>query len=142
ARFEDTDLALLDAARDVIDARAGLAVLLGVPVDGPWSVPAVVPAPEGAEPALEGMIATAEARRLDLAAARETVAEKLEALETAAGWRLWQSIAVGVGVERQTDGRWSMGPNLDIALPLFDAGGPRVARAAAEVLKAQNDLAA
>lgn len=142
AAAEDADLALFKREDDVADARAHLALLLGLGTQQGWTVPAVLPAP----PAKDEDIATLETialdRRLDVAAARQSLQVALATLKTKADWRLWKSLDIGVSAERDADGQWALGPNFQLALPLFNQGGPEVARAAAAVQKAQSELKA
>jgi cobalt-zinc-cadmium efflux system outer membrane protein len=89
-----------------------------------------------------GAEASALERRLDMIAARKNVSAHLEQLKLTTSTRLWQEIELKLSAEREPDGQWAIGPGLAIALPLFDQGGPAVARAAASVLKTDNDMRA
>lgn len=89
-----------------------------------------------------GLETLAVARRLDLAAARADV----EASARAAGFASYQAIAprfdMGFHSEREPDGLTTIGPSLDIPIPIFDQGRPAKARALAMLRQSEQRYAA
>jgi cobalt-zinc-cadmium efflux system outer membrane protein len=139
---EDAALALIGHEADIADAREALAALLGLGERGDWSIPEILPAPPLQDEAIADLEKTARDRRLDVAEARQALQAALVTLETKADWRLWKDLGIGVGAERDADGQWSVGPEFQLALPIFDQGKPEVARAAFAVQKAQSNVKA
>lgn len=141
ALHEDNVVLMDSAALEAAETREELAELLGVPADA-LKLPAQLPG----LPATDAPPADAETvaldRRLDMRAARSALSARVEALKLASDFRLWQEFALKVDAEREPDGQWAVGPGLELALPLFDQGKPAVARAAAELLQAENELRA
>ncbi len=139
---EDAAVAVIAAEQAVDDAREEFGLLLGVTDQSTWSVPDTLPAPPTTELALAGIEGTALGRRLDVAAARQNLEVELAVLKSTTDWRLWKSLDIGAIGTRDGAGQWSVGPDLQFALPLFDQGRPAVTRAAVSVLRAQNQLRA
>jgi len=139
---EDADLALIGHEDVIADARENLALLLGLGEARDWSIPDILPAPPLQDEAIADLEKIALDRRLDIAAARQGLQAALVTLETKVDWRLWKNLGLGLGAERDADGQWSVGPELQVALPIFDQGKPEVARAAFAVQKAQSTIRA
>ncbi|HOD81903.1 MAG TPA: TolC family protein [Phycisphaerae bacterium] len=86
-------------------------------------------------------VALARSRRLDLLAARWTLQAQAHALRGAKLGAL-PEVSLGAGVERDTTGMGTMtaaGPGVNMTLPIFDRNQARIARARAELAKAQAD---
>lgn len=139
---EDADLALIGHDETIAEARENLAVLLGLGESGDWSIPQILPAPPMQDEAVTDLEKIALDRRLDVAGARQGLQAALVTLETKVDWRLWKDLGIGVGAERDADGQWSVGPEFQVALPIFNQGKPDVARAAFAVQKAQSAVRA
>lgn len=142
AASEDVALAVIKQEQDVSDARESLAALLGLGVQRAWTVPDILPAPPAKDETVGELETVALERRLDVAAARQTLHVALIALKNKTDWRLWKELNIGIGADRDSDGQWAVGPEFQVPLPLFNQGRPEVARAAAAVQKAQNDVKA
>ena len=122
---------LVDAARDVDVARAGLARLLGAGVaDTSWSVPLLLPDPDTTAWQLATLDSLALVRRLDLAAARDAARAAAAAVGLSERFALLADGTIGAFVEREPDGRF-IGPSASLPLPVFDQGGAAIARARA-----------
>ena len=97
-----------------------------------WSMPERLPALPADLPQLEGLETAAISQRLDLAAANAEV----EALARVSGLTRstrWLSfLGIGVGYKREPGNENFVGPEVELALPLFDQGQARLARAQAE----------
>lgn len=142
AASEDVTLAVVKQEQDVSDAREVLAALLGLGVQRAWTVPDILPPPPAKDESIGELEMVALERRLDVAAARQTLQVALTALKNKTDWRLWKELNIGVGADRDSSGQWAVGPEFQVPLPLFNQGRPEVARAAAAVQKAQNDVKA
>ncbi|MSO99137.1 MAG: TolC family protein [Rhodospirillaceae bacterium] len=132
--------AMVDAATlQAAEATEALAAILNVSPEA-VKLPSQLPALPEQDATPSNLETLALDKRLDIAAARKTVAAGLENLKLKTDWRLWQEIGLSFSAERDGDKQWAIGPSLEIALPLFNQGGPDVTRAAAELFKAENEL--
>ncbi len=115
----------LDEARLAAQAsRDRLARLLGVADPGQIQLPERLPRLPDMDPAVPDA-ATLEAADLGLAALTAEL-EQVRKREEAEGPTAWTGgIELGWNWERETSGEWKDGPNLGIALPLFDTGAAR-----------------
>lgn len=115
-------------ARAEVDARLGLWA-----ADVGWRAAAQLPPlPErDVEPA--GLESLAVAQRADLAAARA----ELDSLAQKLGMSRWAILEPGASLvlhsEREPDGTNTIGPGLELPIPIFDQGQPAQARAAAQM---------
>jgi cobalt-zinc-cadmium efflux system outer membrane protein len=141
AAHEDNAVMLEEAEIEAVAAAEDLSELLGAGAER-LKLPEQLPALPEADAATDNAVTVALERRLDMAAARKAVSAHVESLKLKTSTRLWQEIELKIDAEREPDGQWAVGPGLGLALPLFDQGGPGVARAAAELLKAENELQA
>jgi cobalt-zinc-cadmium efflux system outer membrane protein len=93
------------------------------------------------EPSLEGLEPRALAERLDLGAARFGVDLVGRALALKRRTRFFPvGVEVGVNREEDLDGVRVTGPQLAIALPIFDTGAASIARLEAERRRAEHQL--
>jgi len=124
------DLAAAELA--AFEARERLSALLGAFGDDTnWTLAA---ADDDAPPPpldTDRIESRAIAASLDLAAARAGI----DAAATAAGLESWRgyfpNASFGVSALREAGGGWGLGPQANVEIPLFDAGGTARARAAA-----------
>ncbi len=148
ALFEQARLDLVSAEAQTTESRERLARLMGVFGERAAFALAgqIPPAPDTAETliarassapnsaaALEAQAVTAS---LALAAARqdiETVGRRLGLTNLTA---LVPDFEIGVEVERR-EGEYELGPEVELALPLFDQGQGRLGRVRAELRRAQ-----
>lgn len=138
AMHEDVGMMVEQTDLQAAETMQSLAAILTVSSDA-LKLPDQLPALPSTEPAAPNE-ASALDRRLDVAAARASVVAHMEKLKLTTDWRLWKEIELKISAEREPDKQWAIGPGLALALPLFDQGGPAVARAGAELLKAENEL--
>ena len=120
-------------------ARSELATLTGLPTDAEWSVAARLPAPAALPESTATLMPLALEQRLDLAAARQAVAQREDMLGVTRRWRWLGDVEVGYEQEREPDGV-SQGPSLSIGLPIFNQGQGNAARAQAELVEARAGL--
>jgi cobalt-zinc-cadmium efflux system outer membrane protein len=139
ATHEESALAADRAELDLAETDPTLSRLIGV-TDRAIPVLDRLPHPAGPESAPGSLEAVALERRLDLGAHRHAAEAARADLKAQVDWRLWQEIEAGLSAEREGDGQWAIGPNIAFSLPVFDQGRPAVARAAAALVKAENDL--
>jgi cobalt-zinc-cadmium efflux system outer membrane protein len=97
--------------------------------------PPAIPATEAPLEHLEGL---AIARRLDLAAAREELQGASDALRLVKGSRGISGLDVGVNAHRDPDGPVTVGPTVELELPIFDQKQAEVARLRAQLHAAQH----
>jgi len=105
--------------------------------DTDWKVLAKlpdVPAPEANVATLEAL---AVSQRLDLAAAREEISASAAALGITRRSALIPELNVSAHVEREQDGATTVGPGIELPLPIFSQGQPAKAAAAARLRQQQ-----
>lgn len=132
----------LEAAHAVDAANVKLARLVGS-ADGarPLPVPARL-APLPAEPSVPDRPADiAVAERLEIAHARKALEQRAALHAIALDWRWWSLLEVGAGGQRESDRQLSVGPSVEVAVPLFDRGAAGAATTAAALHRAQLELA-
>lgn len=130
----------LNAGADALRARSALAALIGLPSDADWRLQTQLPAPRPVAFSADTLIPLALDARLDLAAARQAVALREDALGVTRRWRWFGTLDVGYEREREFDGSLTRGPSLELGLPLFNQGQGALARAQAELLQARAEL--
>lgn len=121
------------------EATPTFARVIGVAERSP-AIPSRLPHPEAPDPAPDGIEAAALERRLDLAHQRQLVASARAQLKEVADWGRWPEINAGASAELESEGEWAVGPLLSLEVPLIDRSRPAVARAVAELVKAESDL--
>ncbi len=138
------------AVLDVAQAQAQLAAdreklnrLLGLwGGDTRWRMPTRLPKVPDALPSLEQVEASAVTQRLDLAAARKEAEAASQALNLTRQFRYLAPFGIGVAYKREPDGTNFFGPSIELGLPIFNQGQPRVARAEAEYRRSEANLTA
>jgi cobalt-zinc-cadmium efflux system outer membrane protein len=70
---------------------------------------------------------------LELAQARQRIQNKQSSLGLSEKFGSFEELQLGLSAERESEGDWSFGPALAIALPFFDRGQAKVLRATAEL---------
>lgn len=125
-----SQLDLLEAEEAVIEERERMNALMGLwGSDTTWSMTDRLPALPDEETPLHGLESAAVARRLDLAAARQDIVSTSEALGLTKLLRWIPAGLLGFHYEHEPDGgRSSIGPSLELVLPVFDWGQGAVPR--------------
>jgi cobalt-zinc-cadmium efflux system outer membrane protein len=95
-----------------------------------------------AEAPLEHLESLAIAQRLDVAAAWQEVQTRGYALAMAKNWRWISGASVGAGIDRESDGPLSAGPQGSLEVPLFDQKQAVIAKLDAEYRRSERALAA
>lgn len=142
AEAAQAQLAADEAAAEATRARIALGRLLGLKPDAGWDIAGGLPGLAAGEDDLAQLLRTADAARLDLAAARRAVALRADALGVTRRFRFLGDVEVGVQAERDTDRSRHFGPTLELELPLFSRHADAVARAESELASAEGELAA
>lgn len=124
------------------EARERLNLLMGLaPTNLDWTTGRTLPPLPASEPELSALESAALERRLDLGAARFGVELVRQALALKKKTRYFPvGVEVGVNREKDLDGTRLRGPQIAIALPIFDTGAASVARLEAELRRAQRQL--
>ena len=130
AMSETFALLRLEAAARVWAKRASLASLLGVSIDEPWTVSAVLD-PLPPEERLSQLEETALEQSTLLRSARARRAAATGRAEVLAWQGVLPEIGAGLTVQRE-HGETAVGPVVALALPIFDQGRAELARAQAE----------
>jgi outer membrane protein, heavy metal efflux system len=139
AVYTQAKLDLARAEYQLLDDRERLTRLIGVwGADVEYKVAPKLPELPAAEPDLQHLERVAIAHRLDLAAAREEVQLAATALQVTKSTRVLSGLAVGLNAHRDPDGPKTIGPTVDLELPIFDQKQAEVARLRAELRAAQH----
>jgi cobalt-zinc-cadmium efflux system outer membrane protein len=139
AVYTQAKLELGRAEYQLLAAREALTRQLGVwGVDVEYRVAPSLPQVPDDEPDLAHLERTAIEQRLDLQAAREEVATASWALRVTKGTRVISGLDIGANVHRDPDSPITVGPTLDLELPIFDQKQAEVARLRALLHAAQH----
>ncbi len=134
ARHEEARVELASAETAVVAEREELNTLLGLwGARTAWTIrPRLPPAPDAEVPST-GWETLAVSQRLDLQAARAGSLAALAQYRLGRFYGLIPTASLGVASERELDGGWSVGPALDLPIPLFDQSQAQLAGSAARV---------
>jgi cobalt-zinc-cadmium efflux system outer membrane protein len=143
AAAAQAQLDVLSAQADAQSARSSLNRIMGLPAtQSSWTIAGGLPAPLTNEDSLDGLLKLATESRLDVAGARKNAEAIANAYGLERKTRLLGPIEIGYDHEKETDGSSIRGPSLSWAIPLFNWGSGRVARAQAELDRAEAELSA
>jgi cobalt-zinc-cadmium efflux system outer membrane protein len=141
ARYETVKLEHARVQLTELQAREALIRDLGLLQPVQLALPDDFPAIPESEMTREQLEQQLVAQRMDVTIARS----ELEAAAQAAGiarTEFLDELALGVHYEREPDGKRTMGPELEIPIPVFDRGSPARQRARARLRQAQQRFAA
>lgn len=117
------------AELEVIQQRERLNALMGLwGAETVWTVAPRLPDPPPVDPPLRGLESLAVSQRLDLLAARQDIVTAAETLGLTKALRWLPGASGHLHLEREPDGRSTIGPGLEILLPIFDWGQAAVPR--------------
>ena len=145
AAFSQAKIDVAQARAQTLNDREAVNRLLGLDgaQAGAWTAAQSLPPIPGREPSAGALETRADAQRLDLQAARATVAAAERALALRVGTRyLPAGVSVGVDSEREPEGEHITGPTLDLELPIFNQGQGEIATLKARDLQARRLLEA
>jgi cobalt-zinc-cadmium efflux system outer membrane protein len=138
AVYAQAELDVARAEYQLSSDREVLTRLLGVwGADVDYAVAARLPEVPAAEPDLAHLESLAIAHRFDLAAAREELSSAAAALQVVKGTRVVGGLDLGANGHRDPDGPTTIGPTIDLELPIFDQKQAEVARLRAQLHAAQ-----
>ena len=110
--------------------------------DTDWKISGELRPLPASDPALPGLESLAVTQRLDLAAARAELGVVVRALGLTKAYRFIGALEFGIDTERGTDRTNVTGPQMSVELPIFNQGQARVARAQAELRRAERKFEA
>jgi cobalt-zinc-cadmium efflux system outer membrane protein len=141
----DAALALSDAEVEILVKRERLTALLGLSGDETrWSIARRLPALPPTERDASGLESLAVSKRLDLAEASQRIQASAQAVALVRFYGLLPEASAGVASEREPDedGLWSVGPSIELPIPLFDQRQARLAAARARQRQREESFAA
>lgn len=135
---------LAHAEIEVTERREELTALMGLwGAETAWRIAPRLPALPADEIAPEGLETLAVTQRLDLAAARQRVQLALQQRELTHFYRLLPAVGVGPEAEREVEGGvWSVGPAIELPIPLFDQRQATLASDATKLAQREHEHAA
>jgi cobalt-zinc-cadmium efflux system outer membrane protein len=137
ALYEDARLALAQTETALIARRQRLAMVMGVWGHKlTWRKAKRLPEPPHDEIATRDIEKRAIAGSLDLEEAKKAYASAASRADVAQAEGVIPELQVGAGVERESD-RWEYGPQVELQVPLFYQGQGSVARAEADMRRAE-----
>lgn len=137
--FESAKLALRSAEFAVSQSRERMNISMGLwGEDTSWEVDKRLPEiqPQDIEPAR--IEKTSVEKSVDLESAKQRIVAAGEQLGLAKSTALIPDLGLGTRGER-LEGSWSVGPFVELPIPIFDQGQGRTGRAAAELRRAQQE---
>lgn len=142
-QYEQTKMDLAMAEVSVLRARARLDALMGVHgADTTWRIAPRMADPPPSEMDLARLESRAVARNLDLAALRQDTLRALGERGFARVFTFVPDLYISGHAEREPGGEWTIGPELEVPIPIFDQGQARVASADARVRQTRETAAA
>jgi cobalt-zinc-cadmium efflux system outer membrane protein len=123
----------LDAAETLAhDARADIDVLLGLRgATVRWTVDGRLPPLP--DPERRDVEVLAVSSSLDLVESRARIESAMTSAGLVASETAWSRLDLGAVAKREPDGEWGVGPEISVALPIFDSGQAKRLRGCAEV---------
>lgn len=134
AAFEEARLVVTSSEESVASLRQRLNELMGVSGKlAAWTVTARLADATDELPTVEALEELALARSLDLQLARAEVEVAARRAGIARPEALLQHLQLGATAEREADGEWSVGPSVELLVPIFSQGQAGAARAEAQL---------
>lgn len=142
ALYEQAKLDLARAEQRVLLAREALLRAMGLRnTTAEWRVPASFPELPAAELEQQQLEQLAAAQRLDLAIARREL-EVAQRQVPIARLAMLEETMFDLHYEREPDGAHTVGPGIELPIPIFNTGRAGRTRAEAQFLRARHALAA
>src|SRR5947208_271056 len=101
-----------------------------------WTVASRLPELPGGEVSTSQLESRAIQQRLDLAAARQQFIAEARARGIARAEAILEQAEFGAHYEREIEGTYSIGPSVNVPIPIFNQGQPASARASAKMRQA------
>jgi cobalt-zinc-cadmium efflux system outer membrane protein len=142
ALYEQAKLDLARAEQRVVLARETLLRAMGLRnMTAEWRVPAAFPELPPSELEQQQLEQLAAAQRLDLAIARREL-EVAQRQVPVARLAMLEETVLDVHYEREPDGAHTVGPGIELPIPIFNTGRAARTRAEAQFLRARHAMAA
>jgi cobalt-zinc-cadmium efflux system outer membrane protein len=144
ALHEQARADLARSETEVMEDREELTALMGVwGTETGWRIASRLPELPREEIAPDGLETLAVSQRLDLAAARQRIQAILLARDLTRAFRFLPAGGLGAQVEREVDnGVWSVGPAVELPVPIFDQGQAALASQSARARQREHEHAA
>ena len=139
--LHDAKLELIRAEAEVRHSKELVRRLLSFDTDGDWTVEKDFPGLPSRVWTAEELLVLGHGQRLDLAAAEKRV-EVLKSEVPLARFNAVIDVEAGIGREEESDQLGTTGPEIGIALPLFDRGQADASRLRFEIVQAENQVEA
>jgi cobalt-zinc-cadmium efflux system outer membrane protein len=137
---ETSKVMLRSAESEAQQSREQLNTMLGAwGEDTGWEIDGRMPDIPTEPTQVNGVERVALARSIDLAHARQRILVAGQQLGYSRASALVPDVDLGASAEREAGEGWKVGPAVTVPLPLFDQGQARIARAASELRRAQQD---
>ena len=139
-QMEAAKVMLRSAESEAQQSREQLNTLLGAwGEDTAWEIDGRMPDIPEAPLQANGIERVALARSVDLSHARQRIVVAGQQLGYSRASALVPDLDLGAHAEREAGEGWKVGPAVTIPLPLFDQGQARLARAASELRRAEQE---
>lgn len=103
-----------------------------------WRIAPRLPELPPEDVAPEGLESLAVSQRLDLAEARQRIQAILASRDLTRSYRLLPAGGLGIEAEREVDnGVWSIGPSVELPIPIFDQGQAALANQSAQLRQSE-----
>ncbi len=141
---EQASADLARAETEAAEDREELTALMGLSAEAAsWRIGPRLPDLPREDVAPDGLETLAVSQRLDLAAAQQRVHRLLLARDLTRRSRFLPMAGLGVAAEREVDdGAWSVGPAVELPIPIFDQGQAALASQSAQVRQGEDQHAA
>jgi cobalt-zinc-cadmium efflux system outer membrane protein len=143
AAYSQGRLDVAKAETNLRDHREELNRLLGLwGAQTEWKIPGEIPPVPDSDFSIKRLESLAVTQRLDLRATHRDLTSVVSALGLTKTYRWVPVLEFGFAGERDIDGALNMGPAFRLEVPIFNQGQARIARAEAELRRAENRLEA
>jgi cobalt-zinc-cadmium efflux system outer membrane protein len=138
ASHAQAKIELAKAQSEAVQTREKLNKLMGAfGAQTNWTVASRLPELPGGEVSTSQLESRAIQQRLDLAAARQEFIAQARSLGIARADAILQQAEVGAHYEREIEGRYSIGPSVNVPIPIFNQGQAASAKASAKMRQGQ-----
>ena len=139
-RLTNDEALLRSAETDAQQSREQLNTLLGAwGEDTGWEIDGRMPDIPAEPLQVNGVERVALARSIDLSHGRQRIIVAGQQLGYNRASALVPDVDVGASAEKEGGESWKVGPAITVPIPLFDQGQARIARAAVELRRAQQE---
>src|SRR3989454_6774506 len=138
ASHAQAKIELSKAQSEAVQSREKLNKLMGAfGAQTNWTVASRLPELPGGEVSTSQLESRAIQQRLDLAAARQQFIAEARARGIARAEAILEKAEFGAHYEREIEGTYSVGPSVNVPIPIFNQGQPASARAGAKLRQSE-----